>query len=411
MKQLCGPAFAAALLVVLLLLIHPAVAEDYSGPPLAAFHYAPSGGSVPLTVQFYDDTIVDPTTPTYWLWDFGDGWGSSAQNPTHTYTEGGDFTVILEASNAYGFNQFERWVYAYVDEDAPSADFYADPTTGTVPLTVQFYDESSETATSWSWEFGDGFTSTSQNPTHTYNSGIGTYTVTLTVTNDAGEDTETKTGYITVADTPAFTVSASPSTGTVPLAISFYAVQTSSTTITSWSWTFGDGNTSTEQNPTHTYAVPGTYTVTCTGSHAYGSTLVTRTEYIRALPGPIVIHPNINTTKIEEAVNNYDPPTGGFTRYWLSDLTEGFPVYGFVFSIVAPFVDIFGYWFFVILWFVYLGGAYLRTGSTTLPLVVGLITGSVWGAIMPAESHLIAYVLLAISAVGLLMKIYVRDRL
>ena len=31
---------------------------------------------------------------------------------------------------------------------------------------------------------------------------------------------------------------------------------------TSWYWDFGDGGTSTDQNPTHTYSEPGTYTVT-----------------------------------------------------------------------------------------------------------------------------------------------------
>lgn len=34
--------------------------------------------------------------------------------------------------------------------------------------------------------------------------------------------------------------------------------------ITSWLWDFGDGNNSTEQHPTHTYAAPGTYSVTLT---------------------------------------------------------------------------------------------------------------------------------------------------
>ncbi|MFC2141004.1 PKD domain-containing protein, partial [Acidobacteriota bacterium] len=35
-------------------------------------------------------------------------------------------------------------------------------------------------------------------------------------------------------------------------------------TIVSWLWDFGDGNTSTQQNPSHTYAADGTYTVTLT---------------------------------------------------------------------------------------------------------------------------------------------------
>jgi PKD repeat protein len=33
-------------------------------------------------------------------------------------------------------------------------------------------------------------------------------------------------------------------------------------TVSSWFWNFGDGQTSTEQNPTHTYAAAGSYTVT-----------------------------------------------------------------------------------------------------------------------------------------------------
>ena len=33
---------------------------------------------------------------------------------------------------------------------------------------------------------------------------------------------------------------------------------------TTWAWDFGDGGTSTQQNPTHTYAAAGVYTVTLT---------------------------------------------------------------------------------------------------------------------------------------------------
>ena len=40
---------------------------------------------------------------------------------------------------------------------------------------------------------------------------------------------------------------------------------------TSWHWDFGDGTSSTEQNPTHTYASPGTYTITLTVTNAHGT--------------------------------------------------------------------------------------------------------------------------------------------
>jgi uncharacterized protein (TIGR02145 family) len=82
--------------------------------------------------------------------------------------------------------------------DPPLAGFSADPTSGEPPLTVTFTDESTNAPILWDWQFGDGASSTEQNPTYVYDE-EGVYTVSLKVTNEYGQDTETKTDYITVS--------------------------------------------------------------------------------------------------------------------------------------------------------------------------------------------------------------------
>ncbi len=80
---------------------------------------------------------------------------------------------------------------------APVASFTANVTSSCTG-TISFSDQSSSTPTSWSWNFGDATTSTVQNPTHTYTAN-GTYTVSLTATNALGNNTYTRTSYITIS--------------------------------------------------------------------------------------------------------------------------------------------------------------------------------------------------------------------
>jgi PKD repeat protein len=170
---------------------------------------------------------------------------------------------------------------------APIADFSAPVTSGVAPLAVSFTDLSSNGPTSWSWDFGDGQTSTLKSPTHTYEAG-GTYTVTLTATNAAGSDAETKVGYVTVdvppPAAPVADFSASVTNGIAPLDVSF--TDLSSNGPTSWSWEFGDGQTSTLQNPTHTYAAAGTYSVSLTATNSAGSDAEVKVGYVTVEPAP-----------------------------------------------------------------------------------------------------------------------------
>jgi PKD repeat protein len=148
-------------------------------------------------------------------------------------------------------------------------------------LTVAFSDASTGTITSYLWNFGDTTTSTEKNPAHEYAS-TGTFTVKLTVTGPGGSNTKTQNKYITVSKStaPVAGFSGTPTSGVAPLTVKF--TDSSTNTPTTWSWSFGDGSleNATQQNPVHTYASVGTYTVSLTATNSAGSNTFTRTNYI-----------------------------------------------------------------------------------------------------------------------------------
>ena len=82
----------------------------------------------------------------------------------------------------------------------PVANFTVDVKSGNAPLSVKFIDLSVNNPVSWSWVFEGGTPSTSnqQNPSVIYNSS-GIYQVSLTCSNRAGDNTITKTTYISVS--------------------------------------------------------------------------------------------------------------------------------------------------------------------------------------------------------------------
>jgi PKD repeat protein len=163
--------------------------------PVASFSGSPRSIATGASVTFTDASTGSPTT---WLWDFGDGTSSPAQNPTHQYTSPGSYTVWLEVSNASGSNRSTKANYITVSSP-PNADFTANKTSGSAPLTVSFTDISSGSPTAWAWDFGDGGQSSS-GPlvSHSYAS-AGTYTVKLMVTGAGGSSSVTKNSYIVVS--------------------------------------------------------------------------------------------------------------------------------------------------------------------------------------------------------------------
>ena len=138
-------------------------------------------GTAPLQVLFTD---LSKDNPTSWLWDFGDGGYSIAQNPIHTYTNPGTYNVTLTAANEQGSKSKTYPELVLVTSlpptaSPPIASFTWQDLSTTLEWRVQFADQSQGNPTSWKWEFGDGKTSTERNPSHVYSAG-GPYTVKLT---------------------------------------------------------------------------------------------------------------------------------------------------------------------------------------------------------------------------------------
>jgi PKD repeat protein len=179
-------------------------------------------------------------------------------------------------------------------EDEPSAeppsdvDFKADITRGDGPLTVTFTYSATGDIDTLEWDFGDGGTSTEENPTYTFET-PGRYSVTLILSGPAGTASFTRSGYIYVSyPLPETAFTFDPPEGRAPLAVTFTDQSTQyGGDIILWQWHFGDQETSVEQNPSHTYAVPGTYTITLIVTGNGGTGTPTTKEITISHPLPV----------------------------------------------------------------------------------------------------------------------------
>jgi len=174
-----------------------------------------TGSAITTTFEFDASSsnfwVDDPTNYNVFVrWDFDytgvldilwDTEYSEDDIATHVYTEAKTYRVLLSIS-LYGFSDTLSKLVVVTESTntPPVADFEGNPTIGTIPLTVNYTDQSTNNPTNWQWDFGSGQSiSSEQNPTYTYND-AGTYTVTLTATNDHGSDDEEKVDYISVTD-------------------------------------------------------------------------------------------------------------------------------------------------------------------------------------------------------------------
>ncbi|MDY0101854.1 MAG: FISUMP domain-containing protein [Lentimicrobium sp.] len=80
--------------------------------PVADFTADVLTGDAPLAVTFTD---ISTNSPYQWFWEFGDGFTSFTQNPTHTYEDEGVYTVSLTVDNTYGSSTETKTDYITVN--------------------------------------------------------------------------------------------------------------------------------------------------------------------------------------------------------------------------------------------------------------------------------------------------------
>lgn len=284
--------------------------------PVAAF--SPTSSCVGSVVTFTDISTSAPTnTITNWNWNFGDGSPVSLlQNPVHTYTAQGTYTVTLAVNSAVCSNTLSQ---TFVVNVKPTAAFTLNPMSGCPTLTVNFTNNSLN-ATSFLWDFGVIPTSTSNatNPVFNYTNTTGVAfnpTVSLIAMTGAG-CSDTAVTSLTVFPEPvaSFTVNTTP--GCSPLALTF---TNTSTGATSYNWDFGDGNNSVLPNPVHTYTnatlFSQTFTVQLIATNSDGCKDTT-TQVITTFPKPLFTFTMIPASGCTPLNVNFPTIPGAVTTNW-----------------------------------------------------------------------------------------------
>ena len=249
-------------------------------PPEVDFSYTPESPTTSDIVQFIDESLDPDGEIVSWLWVIDDHQSVqylTTQEVSFQFRVPGEYGVHLEVTDNEGLTTVGDQQLIYVSPvESTIADFYTVPENPVAGEDVGFmlnctlaYAEYDNTVDSVEWLFddsGEGF-SVEFSPYYVYEE-AGDYAVTLTVWDvyaaQGYAEPSTVTKIIHVSEgvsEPVAGFSADITEGTAPLTVQFIDESVYAET---WEWDFGDGSTSTAQNPIHTYATAGTYSVTLT---------------------------------------------------------------------------------------------------------------------------------------------------
>ncbi len=229
-----------------------------------------SAGEVPLTVTLRS-TSSNAILSTV-NWSFGDGTTGSGLSVTHTFVTVGNLTISVVASDAEGATAKLSLTIRTVS----SLDLLAvaTPLSGTAPLPVSLVAAAIGGQAPYAFEWRlDG------QPLATVpfaNATLGTpgsHVVTVDV-RDGLNYSLNRSFSITVLSSEHVQLSvgilANRTAGPAPLSVALSSWESGGSPPYASAWSLGDGNTSTLTDLSHTYVVPGTYTIDLSVSDANG---------------------------------------------------------------------------------------------------------------------------------------------
>ncbi|MDG1428415.1 MAG: PKD domain-containing protein [Crocinitomicaceae bacterium] len=272
--------------------------------PVANFSATPTTICENSSVSFTD---LSTNTPTSWSWNFGDGSPlSTAQNPMHTYTNAGLYTVTLTATNASGSDVSTQ--VNYITVNAIPAVLASGVTTICAGQSTTI---TGSGATTYSWDNGLG-AGASQIVTPATTT---TYTVTGAVSGCSASDAVT----VTVNPLPTITTGTVTNPSACATATGSIVVNGSGTGALSWIGAASGSITGVTLPYTITGLAVGTYNISYVDGNGCSSN--TLTETLVDPGGPAVIA--TGATAICAGGSTSITATGATTYSWDNGLGAG----------------------------------------------------------------------------------------
>jgi uncharacterized delta-60 repeat protein len=304
-------------------------------PPKPLFGVSRTLADTNTIIQLTDTSLNSPVSRLWTItpntFEYGGGTDSTSNSPIIRFKVTGLYSVKLKTTNMFGTDSLVKSNYITISNPFTLLDFEASQNKGDTSAIFIFSNKSTSTTTiNYVWSFTpntvqyvNGTSASSKNPIVRFIL-PGNYSATLKANWSAGNDSLTKTNFITIGMAPqAFIKTDSTIVSSSPAVIHFSDSSTNAPVY--WKWvfspstvTFVNGTSQFSQNPVVHFTATGKYTVKLVVTNDYGTDSTENIDFISVgnKPAPAFTS-NIFTGDTSTLFNFIDLSTNNPTnRFW-----------------------------------------------------------------------------------------------